>query len=258
MTVTDGTDEHVPATDTNVEAVVVDVDSVVTDTQRIHAEAWKGVLDSFLRARAGRQRASYRPFDMGGDYLAHLAGRPSADGIRSFLASRGIPLTSDDRDTAGRHVTERLGELKDRYLASQLQRRHVIPYPSTVRFLRELRDRGCQLVAAPSDRLGQAIVRATGLGELFDIEVAGLRSPSGLLTAALDHLGQLGLPPAAVAAVSATPEHVRAARQLDFGLVVGVDRSGVAGTELRGCGADVVVRSLTDVHIATGGRRAIP
>jgi trehalose 6-phosphate phosphatase len=52
------------------EAVVFDTDGVLTDTARVHAAAWRRLLDEYLARRAARRDESFRPFE-DADYL-HL------------------------------------------------------------------------------------------------------------------------------------------------------------------------------------------
>jgi len=77
------------------DAVIFDLDGVLTDTARVHAAAWKTVFDQFLQAWAQQHALLFRPFDIEVDYLNYVDGRPRDDGIRSFLASRGISLPRD-------------------------------------------------------------------------------------------------------------------------------------------------------------------
>ncbi|CAM5587258.1 hypothetical protein STENM327S_04657 [Streptomyces tendae] len=79
----------------DIQACLFDLDGVVTRTAVVHAAAWKETFDAFLRERDG---ADFRPFT-DSDYDQYVDGRPRADGVRSFLASRGVELpegTPDD------------------------------------------------------------------------------------------------------------------------------------------------------------------
>ena len=69
-------------------AVIFDMDGVITDTAGVHAAAWKSLFDELLPRFGDGQE----PFDAEGDYRAFVDGRPREDGVRSFLASRGITL----------------------------------------------------------------------------------------------------------------------------------------------------------------------
>ena len=71
------------------DAVLFDLDGVVTDTARVHAAAWASTFDELLARRAEATHLPFEPFTPE-DYRRHVDGRPRLDGIRSFLASRGI------------------------------------------------------------------------------------------------------------------------------------------------------------------------
>src|SRR5690606_24006550 len=79
--------EHAPGP----EAVVFDLDGVVTLTARLHFLAWKDLFDAFLRARADAGATPFEPFTEE-EYRAHVDGRPRYEGVRTFLASRGLDL----------------------------------------------------------------------------------------------------------------------------------------------------------------------
>ena len=79
-----------------IDAVIFDTDGVITDTARVHATAWKSVFDAFLRAHSAAFGEKFRPFDVRADYLRYVDGKPRLDGVRSFLAARGIELPADE------------------------------------------------------------------------------------------------------------------------------------------------------------------
>ena len=80
-------------------ACLFDLDGVLTQTALVHNAAWKQTFDTFLQAWATRHGQAFVPFDPGPDYHRYVDGRQRADGVRTFLASRGITLpegTPDD------------------------------------------------------------------------------------------------------------------------------------------------------------------
>src|SRR5689334_25307853 len=83
-----------------VRACLFDMDGVLTRTAELHAAAWKELFDGFLAddAPAGADRAPFTP----ADYERYVDGRLRADGVRSFLAARGItvPEGTPDDDAA--------------------------------------------------------------------------------------------------------------------------------------------------------------
>jgi hypothetical protein len=74
-------------------AVIFDIDGVVTDTAGLHAAAWQYLFDETLPLLAGGR--DVEPFDIEADYHAHLDGRSREDGVRGFLASRGLAIPDD-------------------------------------------------------------------------------------------------------------------------------------------------------------------
>ena len=73
-------------------ACLFDLDGVLTKTAEVHAHAWKQIFDAFLKTR-GEQ-----PFDLVHDYDEYVDGKPRLDGVRDFLASRGIELPAGAAD----------------------------------------------------------------------------------------------------------------------------------------------------------------
>ena len=81
-----------------VRACLFDLDGVLTKTAVVHAAAWKQMFDEYLRERAARAGEEPVPFDRASDYGEYVDGKPRADGVRSFLASRGIELPEGEAD----------------------------------------------------------------------------------------------------------------------------------------------------------------
>ncbi|MCK2215930.1 HAD-IA family hydrolase [Actinomadura sp. ATCC 31491] len=232
-------------------AVVFDTDGVVTDTARVHAAAWKHVFDGFLRARGGA------PFDVRADYLAHVDGRPRLDGVRTFLASRGITLPEGGPgDEPGRATVWGIGLAKDALFVREIEEHGVAAFPSTVALLHELRRRGCRTAVVSASRHCRAVVAAAGLLHLFDalvdgndaarLGLPGKPDPALFLEAAR----RLELPPAEVAIVEDALPGVEAGRRGGFGTVLAVDRSGTQAAAMRAAGADAVVGDLAEAAVA--------
>lgn len=237
------------------DAVIFDLDGVITDTAVVHAAAWKRLFDGYLAARFGTD--GFRPFEEA-DYLAHVDGKPRYDGVRDFLASRGIALPEGDpSDPPDRETVCGLGNRKDEYFQVAL-RDGVDPYPSSVDLVRALREEGTAVAVVSSSRNAGAVLDAAGLGELFPVRVdgvdahelglAGKPDPALFLEAA----DRLGVDPDRAAVVEDALSGVEAGRRGRFRLVVGVDRADQAA-ELRQHGADVVVDDLGQLR--DGDRR---
>src|ERR1700738_3674966 len=81
-----------------VTACLFDLDGVLTQTAKVHAAAWKEMFDAYLQQRADARGEAFVPFDPVDDYDAYVDGKPRYDGVRSFLASRGIELPQGSPD----------------------------------------------------------------------------------------------------------------------------------------------------------------
>ena len=73
-------------------AAILDLDGVLTRTAALHARAWKRTFDAFLARRPAREGENRAPFEIETDYRRQVDGVPRLDGVRRFLASRGITL----------------------------------------------------------------------------------------------------------------------------------------------------------------------
>ncbi|SDM27513.1 HAD family hydrolase [Allokutzneria albata] len=230
-------------------ACLFDMDGVLTSTAELHRKAWKQVFDEFLAVHEG---PSFRPFSEQ-DYLDYVDGRPRRDGVRAFLASRGITLPegspADPHDLATVHaVGNRKNDLIDKILTGE----GVSPYPGSVRFVKAAHEAGLALGVVTSSANGERVLAATGLAPLISVRVDGVviereqlrgkPAPDSFLAAARE----LGVHPGATAVFEDALSGVAAGRAGEFGLVVGVDRAGQAEA-LRQHGADIVVDDLGEL-----------
>jgi beta-phosphoglucomutase-like phosphatase (HAD superfamily) len=107
---------------------------VLTDTAGIHAVAWKSVFDTFLQQWPQERGLVSQPFNIETDYLNYVDGRPRHDGIRSFLAARGIALPEEsEQDPESANTVHALGERKTRLFRQALQK-ESLQQPAPKRF----------------------------------------------------------------------------------------------------------------------------
>ncbi|SCK19027.1 HAD family phosphatase [Streptomyces sp. WMMB 322] len=233
----------------SVRACLFDLDGVLTRTAVVHAAAWKEMFDDFLRGREGE---GFRPFSAG-DYDTYVDGRPRADGVRTFLASRGIELPEGGSDDPpGRESVQGLGRRKNDLLLEKIREQGVEVYPGSVRYVEEVRKAGLHTAVVSSSKNCRDVLVSAGIEDLFGVRIDGLvaekrglpgkPAPDTFLAAARD----LGVPAAGCAVFEDALAGMEAGRAGNFGYVVGVDRVGQAA-ELRRHGADVVVQDLADL-----------
>lgn len=238
------------------DAVLFDLDGVVTDTARLHAAAWAELFDEFLRQRAAAGGEPFRPFDPTADYLAHVDGKPRYEGVRCFLAARGIALPEGHPADGPEAVTVHgLGARKDAEFQRRLARDGVEVFGSTVALIRTLRERGVKTGVVTSSRNGREVLRAAGIEDLFDARMDGLDSEALGLAGKPDPApflrcaALLGVAPGRAVVVEDAVSGVQAGRRGGFGLVVGVDRGGNREA-LAAQGADLVVADLGHLDVA--------
>ncbi|ALG86595.1 HAD family hydrolase [Gordonia phthalatica] len=233
----------------DITVALFDLDGVLTDTASVHRVAWTDAFNAFLTERAGEPIAGrtdeLRPFT-DQDYFDYVDGRPRMDGVRSFVASRGLDV---DDATA----TAIAAGKNDAFLAA-LQRDGVLAYPGSVRYLHAARDAGLHIAVVTSSRNGAQVLDAAGLTEfvehrvdgntIVDEHLAGKPAPDSFLRGA----ELMGVAPAAAAVFEDAISGVEAGSAGRFGYVVGVDRvGGGQSAAMTEAGASIVVTDLDEL-----------
>lgn len=232
-----------------IRACLFDLNGVLTSTARLHEEAWMQTFDAYLRQRDG---AEFVPFTAT-DYVEHVDGRPRADGVRDFLASRDITLPEGQPDDPpAAETVNGLGNRKNDLLQSIIADRGIAPYPGSVRYLDAVRAAGLGIGVVTSSANAESVLDAAGLTAYVQTRIDGLTiteqdlrgkpAPDSYLAGAK----ALGVTPAEAAVFEDALAGVQAGRAGQFGHVVGVDRAHQADA-LREHGADVVVDDLADL-----------
>lgn len=245
--------KHPGLTKDRFDAVLFDLDGVLTDTASIHAGCWKRMFDEFLRDRAKRTGEPLRPFDIEVDYREYVDGKPRFDGVRDFLAARGIELPEGaPDDPPERETVCGLGNRKNDLVEEAIVSGPIEPYEGSVALVRHLRQARIQTAVVSSSANCAAVLEAAKIADLFQARVdgrvlqeqglPGKPAPDSFLEAAR----RLGVEPKRAVVVEDAISGVQAGRAGGFGLVVGVDRKGDAEA-LRRNGADLVVRDLAEL-----------
>ena len=126
-----------------VRACIFDSEGVLDESAAVHAEAWKETFDELLRRRSDRTAGRFAQFDPRGDYSELIDGKLRLEGVRAFLASRGIRLPEGDRrDLAGSETVNGLANRKREVLERLLRERHVKAFAGSRRYLRLARTAG--------------------------------------------------------------------------------------------------------------------
>jgi len=232
----------------SVRACLFDLDGVLTKTATVHMAAWKRTFDGCLQEREpGTAEFSQL------DYNRFVDGKPRADGVRDFLASRGITLPEGSPgDPADAATVQGIASRKNALVLQELAEHGVEVYPGSVAYLKAVKDAGLATAVVTASANGEQVIAAAGFADLIDVRVDGVvaareklrgkPAPDTFLAGAR----LLSAEPAQAVVFEDAISGVAAVRAGNFGYVVGVDRVGHA-EELAAQGADVVVQDLSEL-----------
>lgn len=239
------------------DAALFDLDGVLTPTAEVHMRAWSRMFNEYLAARRTHPTVAGPDEDLSpytdADYFEHVDGKPRYNGVRDFLASRGIDLPlGAPSDPPEAETACGLGNRKNVSFAYVLTTEGVQPYPGSVRLLDYLATAGVAVAVVSSSQNADAVLKAAGLRDRFEVVIDGMLAhaeglpgkpaPDTYLRAA----AALGVPKERAVVFEDATSGTAAGRAGHFGLVVGVDR-GVGATALLDSGADLVVSDLAEL-----------
>ena len=226
-----------------------DLDGVLTRTATVHFAAWKRTFDEFLQ----QHEPGSEPFSQL-DYNRYVDGKHRADGVRGFLASRGITLPEGSPGDAPDAATvQGIATRKNALVLTELEEHGVEVYPGSVDYLRAVKEAGLATAVVTASANGEQVIKAGGFADLIDERIDGVVAARDSLRGKpepdtfLAGARALGVEPPHAVVFEDAISGVAAGRAGGFGYVVGVDRVGQADA-LRDAGADVVVRDLSELR----------
>ncbi|MCE9517122.1 MAG: trehalose-phosphatase, partial [Mycobacterium sp.] len=232
------------------DAVLFDLDGVITDTASLHEQAWRELFEGYLGGVFTSD-----------DYRHHIDGKARYDGVRDFLASRGVTLPwGSPADPADADTVCGLGNRKQQLVTATIAA-GVQVFGSTVALIKQLIGTGVRVAVFSGSRNCAAVLESAGIADLFEARVDGVVAADLGLPGKpdpampLEAARRLGARPGRAVVVEDAEAGVTAGREGGFALVIGVDRSGQRRTRLLECGADEVVRDLSEVTVRTIDRR---
>jgi beta-phosphoglucomutase family hydrolase len=229
----------------SIRACLFDLDGVLTRTATVHMAAWKRTFDEFL----GRFDPGQPEFTQL-DYNSYVDGKHRADGVRGFLASRGITLPEGGSDDPADAATvQAIATRKNELVLRELDEHGVEVYPGSVRYLRAVKAAGLPTAVVTASANGEHVIAAAGFADLIDARIDGVVAqrdglrgkpePDTFLAGAR----ALGVEPGQAVVFEDALSGVAAGRTGGFGYVVGVDRVDQSDA-LAEAGADIVVDDL--------------
>ncbi len=236
-----------------VDACVFNLDGVLIGSAAVHAEAWTETFDEFIATRTARTHGRWAPFNPRTDYPQHIHGRPRLEGVREFLASRGISLPEGDpEDPPGTETVHGLANRKKEALLRRIEEHGIPAFEGSRRYLEIARDAELHRAVVSASANTHTILEQAGLAGLIegcvdgntmvDEHLRGRPEPDVLLAAC----ARIGVDPGRAAVFETSAAGLTAARAAGFQLVVGVERTERAGA-LLAHGADLVIPGLAEL-----------
>ena len=231
-----------------IRACLFDLDGVLTDTAAVHRKAWGATFDPVLEAHG------QAPFTES-DYEQYVDGKPRLDGVRDFLAARGIEVPEggegDDRDA---ETVYAIGQRKNDDVLARIKSDGVTVFPGSEKYLAAAAAAGLARIVVSSSANTEDVLRVTGLDRFIEGRVDGVTiartgipgkpAPDSFLAGA----DRAGVEPSRAAVFEDATAGVEAGRRGGFGFVVGVNRHDDAhARDLHEHGADIVVRDLAQL-----------
>jgi beta-phosphoglucomutase family hydrolase len=219
--------------------ILFDLDGVITPTATIHESAWRELFRDYEYTES--------------DYLEHIDGKPRYDGVRSFLASRGVELPhGSPSDPPGTATVCGMGNRKNELFTAMLERDGIEPFPGSMATLELLAAGGIPAAIVSSSKNAVPVLVAAGLEARFDVVIDGLvaeenglngkPAPDGYLLGA----SRLGVAPERTVVVEDAVAGVAAGAAGHFAVTIGVDR-GAGADALLAAGATFVVGDLAEL-----------
>jgi beta-phosphoglucomutase family hydrolase len=243
-----GKHDHVLGLPDFIAACLFDLDGVLTDTAAVHRAAWGATFDPVLKAH-GQQ-----PFS-DTDYEDYVDGKSRLDGVRDFLASRGISLPAGGPDDpSDAETVYAIAQRKNDDVLRRIKSDGVRVFDGSRRYLEAATGAGLRRIVVSSSANTAEVLQVTGLDKFVEGRIDGV-------TVAAEHLPGKPAPDSFLAGArlaGVTPDRaavfedatagVEAGHRGRFGFVIGVNRHGDAHAKaLQEHGADVVITDLAEL-----------
>jgi beta-phosphoglucomutase family hydrolase len=237
---------------------IFDLDGVITRTASIHFKAWKKIFDEYLEKHVkDKNKGEYRPFTYEEDYIPYVDGVPRYEGVRKFLESRDIHIKyGEPEDTPGMETCCGIGNRKNKVFKEIVEKGGVEIYDTTIKLIKDLKKDGIRVGVASSSKNCKFILEKVGLDNLFEEVIGGIAlkemslrgkpHPDMFVVAAEN----MELEPFECLMVEDALAGVKAGKEGDFGLVIGVSRNGQT-EQLLAEGADIAVEDMGEIDLKT-------
>ncbi len=237
------------------DGIVLDLDGVITSTVMHHIKAWKESLDSFLRHYSTINNSHFLPFDTDNDYKTYIDGKPRYSGVQSLLKSRNISLPyGKPGDLPGFNTICALGNLKNRIYLGLIDKQGVEVYEDAPKMIKVWRSEKLKIAVVSASKNCRQVLSSAGITDLFDLIFDGNDAEKNNLPGKpspdifLHTCSMMNISNTRTIIVEDSISGVKAGKNGNFSLVIGVDRNG-SNSMLFENGSDLVLSKLIDLNI---------
>jgi trehalose 6-phosphate phosphatase len=224
----------------NFKAVILDLDEVVAQTMEQHVRAWNIAFDEFL------DQGKKRDFDLRKDFSQYIEKNPKEEAVKTFLDLKNIALPD------GKSDSDLLDKGKQVFL-DLIGREGINTFQDTINQIKKWKNRGLKVAIISGDKNATDLLKVVGMEGLIDLILDGkaigdLKLDSKPSSEAYSYIcEQIHVRPEETVLIENTIDGIKAGREANFGLVVGMVRDSKPKRELLQNGADIVVGNMEEL-----------
>jgi trehalose 6-phosphate phosphatase len=230
----------------NFKAVILDLDEVVAQNVEKHVRAWKIAFDEYLH------QDNKINVDLQNDFSDHIEKDPNEKAIKSFLDIKNLTLPEGKPDSTEANTVNGLINKSNQVFRDLIEQEGINTFQDTINQIKRWKSRGLKVAVISKEKIATEMISKAGVEEMLDAVLDGstidglsLNKPSAEAYGYLCDLLQV-LPEETVL-IENEVEGVKAGRESNFGLIVGMVRDSKPKRELLKNGADIVVGNMEEL-----------
>jgi beta-phosphoglucomutase-like phosphatase (HAD superfamily) len=232
----------------NFKAVILDLDEVVAQTVDQHVRAWKIAFDEYL------DQDKKPGIDLKRDFSKYIEKNPKEEAVKIFLDLKNIALPEGKQDSDKANTINGLINKGKKVFLDLIGREGINTFQDTITQIKRWKSRGLKIAIISGEQNAGDLLRLVGVEGLIDLILDGKAITNIHLNTkpspeAYSYIcKQLQVSPEETVLIENTADGIKAGREANFGLVVGMVRDNKPKRELLQNGADIVVGNMEELR----------